>query len=102
MTTGETKQGSPDEAGPEFRDNRAERRFEAVTDRGTATLDYTRQSDVIIFVHTEVPEALRGRGIAGALAAFGIDAARQEGLRIIAECPVVKKYLQTHPAPAGG
>ena len=62
----------------------------------------SRQSDVIVFVHTEVPESLRGRGIAGALAAFGIDAARREGLRIIAECPVVRKYLQTHPAPAGG
>jgi predicted GNAT family acetyltransferase len=65
-----------------------------ITDAGVAFLNYVRKPDSMVFVHTEVPKALRGKGLAHALAAAGLDTARREGLRIVAQCPFVRKYLQ--------
>lgn len=92
----------PPEGGANVRDNREASRFEVLTDGGVATLDYIRRPDSMVLVHTEVPEAMRGRGLANVLAAYGVDTARREGLRIVAQCPVVRKYLRNHPAPTGG
>jgi len=83
------------------RDNREASRFELVTDQGIATLDYVRTPGSMVFVHTEVPIALRGRGVANVLAASALEAARREGVRIVAQCPVVRKYLQKHPLTTG-
>jgi predicted GNAT family acetyltransferase len=80
-------------------DNREGRRFELVIDGQTAVLTYERKGDALVFVHTEVPPALRGRGIGKALVKAGLEAARREGLRIVALCPFVKAYLQKHPEP---
>jgi uncharacterized protein len=85
---------------PEVRDNREASRFEIITGEGTARLDYTRRSDSMVFIHTEVPDALRGRGLADALARAGLETARREGLNIVAQCPFVRKYLQRHPEVA--
>jgi uncharacterized protein len=78
-------------------DNREGRRFELVIDGQMAVLTYERRGDALVFVHTEVPPALRGRGIGKALVKAGLEAARGEGLRIVALCPFVKAYLQKHP-----
>jgi predicted GNAT family acetyltransferase len=76
-------------------------RFEIVTGEGTAHLDYVRRPGEMVFTHTEVPTALRGRGLADLLAAFGLKTARDEGRRIVAQCPFVRKYMQKHPEGAG-
>ena len=78
----------------DVRDNREASRFEIVTDAGVAFLDYVRRPDSMVLAHTEVPEALQGRGLAHLLAAAGLDTARREGLRIVAQCPFVRKYLR--------
>ena len=78
----------------DVRDNREASRFEIATDSGVAFLDYVRKPDSMVLLHTEVPEALRGKGLAHALAAAGLDTARREGLRIVAQCPFVRKYLR--------
>jgi predicted GNAT family acetyltransferase len=78
----------------DVRDNREASRFEITRDGGVAFLTYVRKLDSMVFVHTEVPKALRGKGFAHALAAAGLDTARREGLRIVAQCPFVRKYLQ--------
>ena len=81
----------------DVRDNREASRFEIATDTGIAFLDYVRKADSLILVHTEVPEALRGRGLAHVLAAAGLDTARREGLGVVAQCPFVRRYLREHP-----
>ncbi len=78
----------------DVRDNQEASRFEIATDGGVAFLNYVRKPDSMVFVHTEVPEALQGKGLAHVLAAAGLDTARREGLRIVAKCPFVRKYLQ--------
>ena len=84
-----------EEADPaDVRDNREASRFEIEAAGGVAFLNYVRKPDSMVFMHTEVPKGLRGRGLAHALAAAGLDTARREGLRIVAQCPFVRKYLQ--------
>jgi predicted GNAT family acetyltransferase len=50
-----------------------------------------------VFVHTEVPSTLQGRGLAGRLAKAAFEAAQAEGLRVVPLCPFVKSYLAKHP-----
>jgi hypothetical protein len=47
--------------------------------------------------HTEVPPALRGRGIAGVLAQTAFEYARENGLKVDVICPVALDYVQKHP-----
>ena len=78
-------------------DNRVAHRFEFVTGGEVAVLIYERRGDALVFVHTEVPPALRGRGLGKALVKAGLEAARREGLRIVPVCPFVKAFLRKHP-----
>jgi predicted GNAT family acetyltransferase len=89
--------GAGDPSAPSVRDNREASRFEIATDHGVAFLSYLRKPDSIVFVHTEVPKPLRGRGLAERMVASGLEAARREGLRIVAQCPFVRKYMREHP-----
>jgi predicted GNAT family acetyltransferase len=43
-----------------------------------------------------VPEELQGQGIAGKLAAAGLEFARQKGLTVIPLCPFVAGYVKKH------
>jgi predicted GNAT family acetyltransferase len=80
------------------RDHREASRFEAVIDGHIAFLQYVRRPNAFVFLHTEVPESLRGRGIASQLAKVGLQSARAEGLPIVVQCPFVRAYLRKHPA----
>jgi predicted GNAT family acetyltransferase len=62
-----------------------------------AVLQYTSAPGRITFLHTFVPDALRGRGIAGALARAGLEHAKAEGLGVVPFCPFVRSYLEKHP-----
>ncbi len=77
--------------------NETERRFEAEVEGQRATSAYLRAGDRIVFTHTEVPEALEGRGIANALTRTALDYARAEGLTVVPLCPFVRAYLERHP-----
>jgi len=78
------------------RDNPAASRFEAVVDGKVAFLLYERRPNAFVFLHTEVPESLRGRGIANRLAEVGLRMARAEKAPIVVQCPFVRAYLQAH------
>jgi len=73
-------------------------RFQIHTDAGTALLTYLRHGDEIEMMHTEVPEALEGRGYGAALAEAALDYARQQGSKVRPSCPFVAAYIQRHPA----
>jgi predicted GNAT family acetyltransferase len=85
---------------PQVRDNRGADRFEIEVEGHVAFLRYERRGNSLALVHTEVPEALRGRRIGDMLAKAGIEAARSEGLTLVAICPFVRAYLRRHPAAA--
>ncbi len=48
-------------------------------------------------VHTGVDPALRGRGIAKALAREAFAYARREHLKVVPTCPFIQRWLQGHP-----
>lgn len=48
------------------------------------------------YVHTFVPKALRGQGIAGQIIQFALDYARQHNIKVLPSCPSVQKFLETH------
>ena len=81
------------------RDNPEENRFEAVDESGVVAgvSAYRRYEDRIVFVHTEVDDAFEGRGVGSTLVEKSLDAVRGEGLRVVAQCPFVKSYLEDHP-----
>lgn len=73
-------------------------RYEArLVDQLAGFLDYVVKRDRIALVHTEVPPAYAGQGIAGQLARFALDDARRRGLVVIPSCPYVKAFLERHP-----
>ncbi len=72
-------------------------RFHIRYPEGEAELRYRRRGErTVVLVHTEVPESLKGRGIAGRLARAALDWARAGGYKVVAVCPFVKAYLDKH------
>ena len=77
--------------------DRGHRRFETQVEGETAVLDYARQGDTMIILHVGVPDAIGGRGIAGALTQAALDSARAEGLRVVPQCAFAEAYVRRHP-----
>src|SRR5258708_30570389 len=77
--------------------NEAEERYEATVNGYHAKIDYEREGHTIIFIHTEVPDALEGHGIAAKLARTAFEEARAQQLAVIPFCPYVASYIRRHP-----
>jgi predicted GNAT family acetyltransferase len=91
------KRPSPDEARRE--DRRSGGRWAVIVDGHEAEMTYSRASPTLIIIdHTEVPDALRGRGVGQALVERAVLDARREGFRIIPLCPFAKAQFERHPA----
>jgi predicted GNAT family acetyltransferase len=80
----------------EIRNNTALHRFELDADGHTAVSYYRLSPGVITFTHTEVPNELSGRGIGSRLARGALEAARAQGLKVVATCPFVSAYIAKH------
>ncbi len=60
-----------------------------------AEMTYSKASPTLIIIdHTEVDDALRGRGLARALVGAAVEAARREHFKIIPLCPIAKAVLE--------
>ncbi|CAN5387620.1 GNAT family N-acetyltransferase [soil metagenome] len=79
------------------RDNKAEQEFELVVDGHRALAAYQLEGDTIVFTHTIVPKAIEGRGVASKLIRAALDSARDQGLKVVPQCPFVAAYMQRHP-----
>jgi uncharacterized protein len=77
--------------------NEAEHRYELEVDGRLAIAEYRLRPGRISFTHTEVPDALEGRGIGKKLVKAALDDARAQGLKVVPICPFVKHYIDTHP-----
>ena len=76
--------------------NPAQHRYELAVDGHIAATYYEIADGVITFVHTEVPPELGGKGIGSKLIKGALDQVRSDGLKVIAQCPFVKAYIDKH------
>ena len=82
---------------PAIVDNATLHRFELQDDGHTAFLLYSNTGNSLRLIHTEVPNALRGRGIGSKLVEGVLRSAREKSVNIIPSCPFVIDYLKRNP-----
>lgn len=80
-----------------IRDNKEASRFEFDIEGGVAFADYRMSPGVVTVNYTEVPAALRGRGIGAKLSAAVLDHIRAEGLTVIPRCGYFAGFIREHP-----
>ena len=79
------------------RDDREASRLVLDVDGVVAWLAYRVDRGRLVLEHTEVPDALAGRGIGSRLVEAGVQRAREEELRLRSECPFATAWLRRHP-----
>jgi predicted GNAT family acetyltransferase len=76
-------------------------RFELERDGHVAYLEYTLAGHVLALIRSEIPDSLRGSGIASTLAKTAFDWARDHHMKVDVVCPFVAAYLENHPEYSG-
>jgi predicted GNAT family acetyltransferase len=72
-------------------------RFEIERDGEVASLEYSMTGNVLALIHSEVPDKLRGLGLASLLAENALRWARQNNFKVDVICPLVQEYVAKHP-----
>jgi predicted GNAT family acetyltransferase len=71
--------------------------YHVVVDGHAARMTFSRAGERLLIIdHTEVPEALRGRGIGDRLVAQAVEDARQAGTKIVPLCPFAAAQFRKH------
>jgi uncharacterized protein len=70
--------------------------FEVELGEEKAVLIYMIKAGLFILLHTEVPPAFEGRGIAGMLAMAALEYAKKEGLKVRSYCSYTTYYIEKH------
>ena len=78
-------------------DNTAHSRYELAMEGAVAFIDHVKEGDAVAFMHTEVPEAMAGKGIGSKLVRSALDDARSRGFKVVPRCPFVREYIERHP-----
>lgn len=87
----------PTRAEPEdVRRNDDRSRYELTAGGLLAVCEFNRLSSAVMFTHTEVPEALEGRGVGSSLVRGALDDVRAQGLEVIPLCPFVAAFIRRH------
>ena len=72
--------------------------YRVQVDGHLAEMTFSRAgAHMIIIDHTEVPEALRGRGVGDRLVARAVRDAREQGFVIFPLCPFAASRFRKHP-----
>jgi predicted GNAT family acetyltransferase len=81
------------------RDNMHENRYEIHVDGQLAGFTtYRLDADRISLIHTEVRDEFSGQGVATRLVTEELDDARRRGLSVLPFCPLVRQFIEDHPA----
>ena len=78
--------------------NPSQHRYQLTVDGHVAATYYEIAGGVITFVHTEVPPELGGKGIGSKLIKGVLDQIRADGLKVVAQCPFVKAFIDKNAA----
>jgi uncharacterized protein len=72
-------------------------RYEAwAGDRLAGFVDYLRQGDTLVLIHTEVEPEFEGKGVGAELARAVLDQARAAGLQVDPLCPFISVWIARH------
>ncbi|HXN60967.1 MAG TPA: GNAT family N-acetyltransferase [Acidimicrobiales bacterium] len=82
---------------PEIIDVHDESRFVYRDGDAQAELIYHLNGHRLVLIHTEVPDALGGRGLGGRLVTAALERAEREGLTVVPWCPFARDWLERHP-----
>lgn len=77
--------------------NTENQQLEVLLEGEKAVLTYRFYKKNIALMHTTVPEALKGRGIASALARYAFAYAQELKRPVMVYCPFVAKFVKEHP-----
>jgi predicted GNAT family acetyltransferase len=78
--------------------NPSQHRYQLTVDGHVAATYYEIAGGVITFIHTEVPPELGGQGIGSKLIKGVLDQVRADGLKVVAQCPFVKAFIDKNVA----
>ena len=81
----------------QVRDNATAQHFELAAGDALAFIAYRREGDTVELFHTEVPQALEGKGIGSALVRGTLDRLRAEGVTVVPSCSFVADNIERHP-----
>jgi predicted GNAT family acetyltransferase len=84
------------------RDDTVANRFVLEDDGVEAELIYRTEPGRLILIHTEVPDALGGRGIGSQLVRASLARARAENVTVVPWCPFARRWLTGHPDEVEG
>jgi predicted GNAT family acetyltransferase len=80
-----------------IKDIAAKSRFELEVEGDVAFASYRRANGELTIFHTEVPVALRGRGIGSRLVRAVLDEIRRRGMRVVPRCSFVRSVIERNP-----
>lgn len=72
------------------------RRFTARVRGHVALLEYQLKRRRMVITHTEVPEAIAGKGIAGDLTRVALRFAREQGFKVVPACAYAEAFMDRH------
>jgi predicted GNAT family acetyltransferase len=81
----------------EFANDTQAKHFSARMNDATAVLDYQFKEPVIILTSTDVPESMRGAGVAGQLVRYALEYSRGHSYEVVPLCPFVAGWIRRHP-----
>ena len=77
--------------------NTVDQQFEVTYGDSTAMIQYRIEEGGLHLLHTEVPNALKGNGVAGKMARKAVAYANEQGYELVVWCPFLKAYFKKHP-----
>ena len=81
----------------EFIVNEDMNQFEMHVGESVAFLEYYKEGNKIFMTHTEAPEELRGKGLAGRLVKKALQYSKENELTVVPSCSYVAKYIDGNP-----
>jgi len=80
-----------------FADNKDLSHFELEIEDERPFIEYSKEGNLVYLNHTEVPEALEGKGIAGALVEKTFKYLEENNLQVVPLCSYIRVFLKRHP-----
>ena len=81
----------------EIINNTTNLQFEVELDGERAEMVYRMRGNTMYIMHTKVPDAFQGKGVASKLANHALNYAVDHGHKLAVLCPFVIAYVKRHP-----